>query len=284
MNVNQKRIKMSKLSFFLAITLLSINPLLGSTFKTSDDVLIDYTIIGSGETLVMLHSGMMSRDDMQLQISYFSKNYQVLAVDSREQGRSTESPTQISYQLMSNDLIELLDHLKINRVNIFGQSDGGITALLTTYNHPERITKLIIHGAVYHYTGYSVKEIEAMKKISWDADNPMDNDINRFPGMAIESYLLGRNDLSGFKNHIQEMARMWSSSPTLTVQDLNKIKVPTLVIVGDHWDISLQHTIEMHQALANSQLFVAPGATHFIHKEKPKLLNKVMQDFLLQKH
>ena len=71
----------------------------------------------------------------------------------------------------------------------------------------------------------------------------------------------------------------WSSYPNLTVNDLNKIKVPTFVIVGDHYDVSLHHTIEMHEALSDSELFVAPGATHFIHQEKPDLLHKVMHDF-----
>jgi len=124
--------------------------------------------------------------------------------------------------------------------------------------------------------------IEGMKNITWDAKSTTDNDRSQFPGMAIESYLLGHKDLSNFERYIQEMARMWSSSPNLTVKDLNQIKVATLVIVGDHHDVSLSHTIEMHQALTNSQLFVVPGGTHFVHQEKPELLHKVMHDFLME--
>jgi len=65
------------------------------------------------------------------------------------------------------------------------------------------------------------------------------DDPARFLGMTIKSYLLGRSDLSNFESHLQEMARMWSSSPNLTVKDLNEIEVPT-VIVGDHLDVSLR--------------------------------------------
>lgn len=271
---------MTKLFLLLVLTLIATFPTLADTYKTSDGIILDYEIKGSGETLVLLHSGMMSRDDMRTQIEYFSKVYQVIAIDSREQGRSSESPEQISYDLMSNDVIELLDHLNIKHTNIFGQSDGGITALLTAHYHPNRINKLIIHGAVFNYTGYSPETIARMKQYTWDANNPKDIDVSNFPGMAIKSYLLGRNDLSNFEKHLKEMTRMWSSSPNLTVKDLNKIKVPTLIIVGDHWDVSLRHTIEMHEALGNSELFVAPGATHYIHKEKPDLLHKVISDFL----
>jgi pimeloyl-ACP methyl ester carboxylesterase len=253
---------------------------MSNTFKTPDGVTLNYQVTGHGLPLVMLHSGMMSRDDLQVQVEYFSNQYQVIALDAREQGRSSASPDQITYGLMSKDVIELLDHLNIKKTNIFGQSDGGITALLTTHHHPERINKLIIHGAVFNYTAYSPAFIEGMKNITWDAKNVKDNDSSQFPGMAISSYLLGHNDLSGFENHLQEMARMWSSSPNLTVKDLNKIDVPTLVIVGDHHDVSLRHSIEMHEALSHSQLFVVPGGTHFIHQENPGLLHKVMQDFL----
>lgn len=255
---------------------------MADTYKTSDGIILDYEIKGSGEALVLLHSGMMSRDDMRIQIEHFSNAYQVIAIDSREQGRSSESPEQITYDLMSNDVIELLDHLNIKRANIFGQSDGGITALLTAHYHPSRVNKLIIHGAVFNYQGYSPEALAAMKEYSWGANNPNDNDETHFPGMAINSYLLGRKDLTNFQQHLQEMANMWSSSPNLTITDLNKISLPVLIIVGDHADVSLSHSIEMHKELSNSQLFVAPGATHYIHREKPELLHRVMSGFMNQ--
>lgn len=83
---------MTKLFLILMLTLLSIAPTLADRYRTSDGVIIDCEITGKGETLVMLHSGMMSRDDMQIQIEYFSNYYQVIALDSREQGRSSTSP------------------------------------------------------------------------------------------------------------------------------------------------------------------------------------------------
>jgi pimeloyl-ACP methyl ester carboxylesterase len=232
--------------------------------------------------LVMLHSGMMSRDDMRAQIDYFSNHYQVIALDARKQGRSSGSSEQISYELMSNDFIALLDHLSIKKTSVFGQSDGGITALLATHHHPERINKLIIHGSVFSYNAYSPQVIEGMKNITWDPKSTKDNDRSIFPGMAIESYLLGHDDLHNFERYLQEIASMWSSSPNLSVKDLNQIKVSTLVIVGDHHDVSLSHTIKMHEALSHSQLFVVPGGTHFVHQEKPELLHKVMHNFLIE--
>jgi pimeloyl-ACP methyl ester carboxylesterase len=253
---------------------------LADTFKTKDGLTLDYAVTGKGKPLVMLHSGMMSRDDMHKQVSYFSKYYQVVALDSREQGRSSTSDVQISYQLMSNDVVALLDHLKLKKASLFGQSDGGITALMTAHKKPERVDKLMIHGAVFNYKAYPPEAIAKWNGYRWNANNPKDVDPEKFPGNSIKSYLLGRPDLSNFEKYLQEMSHMWATSPNLTVKDLQKIAVPTLVIVGDHYDMSLPHSLQMHEALSNSQLFVAPGATHYMHREKPELLNRVLHDFL----
>jgi pimeloyl-ACP methyl ester carboxylesterase len=228
----------------------------------------------------MLHSGMMSREDMREQIEYFSKFYKVIAIDAREQGRSSSSSVKISYDLMASDVVGVLDQLDIKKTNIWGQSDGGITALLATHKYPTRVSKLIIHGAVYNHSAYPASQKERWKNAAWDKDNDQDNDPTGFPGMAFKHYLLGRDDLSNFESHLQEMSMMWATSPNLTKEDLSKINTPTLVIVGDHYDISLASTVEMHEALSNSELFVAPGATHYIHQEKPELLHQVMYDFL----
>ncbi|MCC3860764.1 alpha/beta fold hydrolase [Pseudemcibacter aquimaris] len=266
--------------FCILVVILSVSVAQAENYIAKDGTNIDFAVSGAGEPLVMLHSGMMSRDDMAAQIDYFSNNYKVIAIDAREQGRSGKSEQQISYELMASDVIGVMDHLNIEKFNLFGQSDGAITALMVTHMHPQRVEKQIIHGAVYHYDAYPQSQRDRWKSVTWDKDSERDNDPNGFPGMAIESYLLGRKDLADFESHYQEMAMMWATSPALNKTDLNNINIPTLVIVGDHYDISISHTVEMHEALANSELFVVPGATHFVHQEKPDLLHRVMHDFL----
>ncbi len=253
------------------------------SFNASDGAVIDYEVVGSGEPLLLLHSGMMSREDMRIQIDHFSKIYKVIAIDSREQGRSSPSSSQISYELMASDAIGVLDQLNIEKTHVFGQSDGGITALLLSFYYPERVMKSVIHGAVYNHSAYPEEQKQSWKNISWNKDNDADNDPEGFPGMAIEHYLLGRNDLTEFEAHLKKMSMMWATSPNLSKEDLSTIKTPTLVIVGDHYDISIRHSLEMHETLPNSELFVVPGATHFVHHEKPDLLHNVINCFLKQK-
>jgi pimeloyl-ACP methyl ester carboxylesterase len=110
------------------------------TYQSADATVIDYETTGAGAPLVLLHSGMMSREDMRVQIEYFSKFYQVIAIDAREQGRSSASTTQINYSVIAADVIGVLDGLNIDKASIFGQSDGGtfVFRTLREVNHPRR--------------------------------------------------------------------------------------------------------------------------------------------------
>ncbi|MDG1438274.1 MAG: alpha/beta hydrolase, partial [Emcibacteraceae bacterium] len=186
---------------------------MADTFKTADGLTIDYEVSGDGAALVMLHSGMMSREDMREQIDYFSEFNKVIAIDAREQGRSSSSSVTISYDLMASDVIGVLDHLNIEKANLWGQSDGGVTALIVTHKYPSRVSKLIIHGAVYNHSAYPMSQKERWKNSTWNKNDEQDNDPKGFPGMAFKHYLLGRDDLSNFENHLQEMSMMWATSP-----------------------------------------------------------------------
>src|SRR5574341_402935 len=84
---------------------------------------------------------------MRAQIAHFRKRYRVIAMDSRDQGRSGDSPDAITYEKMTDDLAALLDYLKSGPVNVLGWSDGGIEALLLGIRHPAKVKKIAAMAA-----------------------------------------------------------------------------------------------------------------------------------------
>ena len=68
-------------------------------------------------------------------------------MDSRDQGKSGDSPDKITYEKMTDDLAALLDHLKTGPVNVLGWSDGGIEALLLGIRHPAKVKKIAAMAA-----------------------------------------------------------------------------------------------------------------------------------------
>src|SRR5689334_21046487 len=122
------------------------NPAAGRTF-THDGVTLYYEVYGTGQPLLIVHGNGGSIGDVRNQIAHFRKRYQVIAMDSRDHGRSTDSAEPLTYEKMTDDLAALIDHLKLGAVDVLGWSDGGIEALLLGVRHPAKVKKLVAMAA-----------------------------------------------------------------------------------------------------------------------------------------
>jgi pimeloyl-ACP methyl ester carboxylesterase len=122
------------------------NPAAGHTF-THDGIRFYYEVYGAGEPVLLVHGNGGSIADLGAQIAQFRKRYKVIAMDSRDQGKSGDSPGKLTYEKMTDDLAALLDHLKAGPVNVLGWSDGGIEALLLGIRHPAKVKKIAAMAA-----------------------------------------------------------------------------------------------------------------------------------------
>ena len=239
---------------------------------------LDYIVRGSGPPLYFLHGGMESRESFVHQIPVFAEHFSVVALDSREQGRSGGSAEQITYELMASDVLALADQLGHRHFSVMGSSDGGITALTIAMQHPERINNLVLLGANFNVSAYPAETLAFLRSYQWDGNR----DPGTFPGNMIEHYLLGHDSLDGFGDLLREMIAMWTTSPNYAVNDLQAIEAPTLVINGDRNDTALEHAIELYRGLPNAQLFIVPNGSHYSLQQQPEVINGAALPFLLQ--
>jgi pimeloyl-ACP methyl ester carboxylesterase len=241
-----------------------------------NDIKIYYETYGEGEPLLLLHGNGGSIENFIKQIPGFSKYFKVIAIDSRAQGRSTDSDKEITYALMASDMAVLIDKLNLGSVNIVGWSDGGIIGLELAYAYPDKVKKLIAVGA-----NFSSKNFMAPgDHIRMDAKDTL---VIRSRKLA-QKYKNTLERLSPDPESIPEIRRklkaLMEKYPNFTVKQLGTIKTPTLVVVGDHDIISLDHTVSLFASLPHAQLFVVPGATHIVPVEQPELFNNVILNFL----
>src|ERR1035441_10550855 len=124
------------------------NTLVGK-YANVNDIKVYYEIYGAGEPLLLLHGNGGSIQNFEYQIPELSKHFKVIAVDSRAQGKSTDSDQEITYALMASDMSALIDKLKLGSVYVVGWSDGGNVGLELAFAHPQQVKKLVTFGANY---------------------------------------------------------------------------------------------------------------------------------------
>ena len=107
-----------------------------------------YEIYGAGEPLLLLHGQGGSIQTFLLQIPELSKHFKVIAVDSRAQGKSTDSDKEITYALMASDMSALMDKLNLTSAHVVGWSDGGNTGLIMAVKYPAYVNILEKWGLV----------------------------------------------------------------------------------------------------------------------------------------
>lgn len=235
------------------------NPTAGGTF-THDGVTLYYETYGAGEPLLLIHGNGGSIADLGAQITYFRRRYRVIAMDSRDHGRSGDGPAPLTYEALTDDLAALLDHLRVGRANVLGWSDGGIEALLLGIRHPARVKKIVAVSANLTPDALDPDAIVSLRELI----ATMPDDERDTPA--------GRRELT--------LARLMLDEPHIDATALEAVTAPTLVLASDHDLILGAHTVEIYHHLPNGQLAIFPDATHTVPIDNPALFNATVDLFL----
>ncbi|AQX85759.1 alpha/beta fold hydrolase [Elizabethkingia bruuniana] len=220
------------------------------------DAKIYYEEYGKGQPLLFLHGNNGSISDFSQQIPFFAKHYRVIAIDTRGQGRSTDlTQDTYSYQKFAADLYQVTKSLNLEQVDIVGWSDGGNTALIFNYEHPEMVNRVVAIGANMNPVGVKEKLIESLKK-QIAGNDPKTN---------------------------QRLIQLMLDHPDIKSNQLSLITNPVLIVAGSDDVIKDEHTRLIHKLIRNSELAIIPNATHYIPFEQPEKLNELMLNFLKNK-
>jgi pimeloyl-ACP methyl ester carboxylesterase len=113
------------------------------------DIDIAYKMIGKGEPILLINGlgGDMNGWEASTLEELSSSNHTVIVFDNRGAGNTTMGTKPFSIQQFANDTAGLMDGLKIPRTDILGYSMGSFVAQQLTLTHPEKVNRLILHGA-----------------------------------------------------------------------------------------------------------------------------------------
>jgi pimeloyl-ACP methyl ester carboxylesterase len=249
-------------------------PFSGSARVKLDDISVYFEAHGQGKPLILLHGGLGSADDWVNQIPVFSQQYRVIAPDSRAQGRTTDSEAPISYHLMAEDTLRLMDTLEIDSAYIVGWSDGAIIGLDLAIHHPERVKALVAYAANISPDGLRENVIGYLR---YSSAATLQRDLG-------SEYLRLSPQPERLPTVIEKIKTMWLTEPNFTVQELAGIRTPTLIVDGENEEvIRAGHAQAIANAIPGAELILLSDVGHFAMARKPDEWNKVVLDFLKDK-
>ncbi|GAB3690271.1 alpha/beta fold hydrolase [Spirosoma flavus] len=219
-----------------------------------------YEVYGAGKPLLMIHGNGGSIENFKNQIPYFAKNYKVIAVDSRAQGKSIDTSDSLSYEMMADDLNALLNQLKVDSCYVVGWSDGGINGLLLAMRHPEKVKKLAVTGANL-----------------WPDTSAVDADL--FQWIVSMNDSLSKVSQTPVVKTQEKLLSLMIRQPHISTADLKTVRCPTLVIGGDHDVILAKHTLTIAEAIPQAYLWILPNSGHSTLIAYKDLFNQTVSDF-----
>ena len=228
-------------------------------FASVNNIKLYYEAYGEGEPLLLLHGNSESIASFRLQIPVLSKQYKVIALDSRGQGKSTEDGKKFSYDLFAEDTKALLDHLQLDSVHILGWSDGGNIGLIMAIKYPSKVKSLATMGANLYNNSESVK--------------PWVNNLLRKERRELY-------DTIPRDKFRMRMIDLLLNEPNVKEESLKNISCPVLVMAGSDDVIKEAHTKLIAGNIKQSQLAIFPKGNHYEPSERPERFNKTVLDFL----
>lgn len=209
-----------------------------------------YEIYGQGKPLVLIHGGGSTIETtFGRVIPMLAKRYKVIAMDLQAHGRTSDRATPESFEQDADDVATLLKNLNIPSANFFGFSNGGTTTVQIAIRHPEIVDKIILGSALCKRNGVPEQFWGFMKQAT----------LANMPEQLKEAYLKVSPNPKGLQVMHDKDAERMVNFKDIPDKQIESIKAPTLIIIGDKDVIKPEHAIEVHRQITNSSLAIIPG-------------------------
>ncbi|WHY44490.1 alpha/beta fold hydrolase [Lysinibacillus pakistanensis] len=242
-----------------------------------------YQVKGEGTPIIFIHPPLLTSTNFLYQLEHLSKTYKVITFDIRGHGRSVYSKQAITYPLIVNDIVNLLDYLGVEKAFICGYSTGGSILLEFLLMYPNRaLGGIVISGMS------EVKDLFLKQRISLGVKLSNKKTISVLT-LAIS---LGNSktrqvfrklyeDASfGDARNIQQYYRFsLHYNCTSRLQDINS---PVLLVFGTKDKVFHQYAYILHGKLPHNELVFLKEKHQIPTKAAIKLNEKI--DEFIQKH
>jgi pimeloyl-ACP methyl ester carboxylesterase len=244
---------------------------------------IAYDVQGSGPAVVLISGSNLDRRMWTTEAEWLKRQFTVIRYDLRAHGLSDAPASRFAH---ADDLLSLLDQLRVERAALIGLSAGSTIALDAALQAPARITRMVL--AAPAIGGYVPRARPAFFDDLISALQARDFPAAQNVLLASPLFEVPEAFRPLVRRLVTENDRLWTvprelmqapSRPAAT--RLTEVTTPTLILVGER-DLAAQH--EQAEALASrvagATLVVVPGGGHLLNLTSPDAFRRSVTDFL----
>ncbi len=245
---------------------------------------------GTGENLILIHDGMVHSAVWDGQFAVLARNYHVVRYDRRGYGHSSAPEARFSN---IEDLNQIFLQLKIDKAILFGMSAGGGLAIDFTLKYPEKVTALVLVGAVVSGYGYSSHMFNRgghlTPSIAASFSDPAkyiryfvnDDPYTIYPENKSAKEKLNKLMEANLQNAKGARTNLILPYEKPAVKFLSEIKIPALVIIGEY-DIPDVHSHAgvIEAGIPNAKREIITNAGHLVPWEQPEAFNTCVFNYL----
>jgi 3-oxoadipate enol-lactonase len=219
------------------------------------------------------------------QVAEMKKSFRVLRYDQRGHGGTQAPEGKYDFDLLSADVITLMDALGIKRAHFAGISMGGMTALMLAEKYPDRFERIIACDCGPASTPASAQQwqerielakgkgMEALVEVTVNRWFPPEFVATNAPVLDKVRAMIRATPFAGFAGCAAALSD-YDLRP-----GLGGIKNPTLLIVGTK-DATVPGIKAINQAVAGSKVVELEGAGHLSNLEQPDKFSRSIAEFI----
>jgi len=289
-------------------------------FVDANGLMIYYKLLGRGRPLMIVHGGPGASHDYFLPyLLPLARRYKLIFIDERGSGRSQKLEDVSGYTVenMVEDVEAVRRALNLGQISLLGHSYGGVLAQAYALKYQKNLSHLIL-GSTFSSTK-AMNEVlgrirqnmppEARQRLeTMEAEGLYGHGKPYEKNRYTNDYMIGAWGDGYFpylyQNHPDpnydpvdngkmswELYReMWGEHGEFVIDGnlqsaeytdrLSAIKVPTLIIAGDHDESDPSMSQTMQHKIAGSKLVIVPRSGHMTFVDQPALFEKALEDFL----
>ena len=260
-----------------------------------NEVEIYYEVHGQGQPFIFFSETACDGEIWKLfQVSEFSKDHMVILHDYRGTGRSSKPSIDYSTRMFCDDAVAVLDELKVKDAIVLGHSMGGRVAQLLALEYPERVSKLILASTGASFPGPAGLPLVMCKEmIEWGYEKYVrEHTIQvgftpqfvRDQADRLESFFRSRlANLCPVEFYLRHVLARQSHDTSNRLKD---IRVPTLVMVGEHEGdpkVVMTHRMSsdiLAKGVPNARFSLLANQKHNYFASAPEEAHRVIREFL----